>query len=128
VILDYQMPEMNGELVAAEMRKTNPRVPILMLSGCESLPENALQLVDEFIAKEDPVESLRLAVQPTVKPVAKSESRYLGISSDKGEGALLSPKTTNLPSTMVCPRAPLLQAAWICHCSQASRKSCEQND
>jgi len=75
VILDYQMPEMNGELVAAEMRKTNPRVPILMLSGCESLPENALQLVDEFIAKENPVESLRLAVQPTVEPVAKSESR-----------------------------------------------------
>ena len=31
VILDYQMPEMNGELVAAEIRKTNPRVPILML-------------------------------------------------------------------------------------------------
>src|SRR5438552_1176727 len=33
VILDYQMPEMNGELVAAEMRRTKPRVPILMLSG-----------------------------------------------------------------------------------------------
>ena len=52
----------------------------------------------------------------------------LGLAAIKGEGALLSPKTTNLPSTMVCPRAPLLQAAWICHCSQASRKSCEQND
>ena len=46
-----------------------------MLSGCESLPENAPQLVDEFIAKEDPIEFLHLAVQPTVEPVAKSESR-----------------------------------------------------
>ncbi len=63
VILDYRMPEMNGELVAAEMRKTSPRVPILMLSGCVSLPESALQLVDEFIAKGDPVEFLLLAVQ-----------------------------------------------------------------
>ncbi len=44
VILDYQMPEMNGELVAAEMRRTKPRVPILMLSGWVSLPESALQL------------------------------------------------------------------------------------
>jgi len=52
----------------------------------------------------------------------------LGLAAIKGEGALLSPKTKNRPSTMVCPRAPLLQAAWICHCSQASRKSCEQND
>jgi len=40
------MPEMNGELVAAEMKRTNPRIPILMLSGRMSLPESALQLVD----------------------------------------------------------------------------------
>jgi len=63
VILDYQMPDMDGALVAAEMRKTNPPVPILMLSGCASLPESALQLVDEFIAKGEPVEFLLLAVQ-----------------------------------------------------------------
>jgi len=47
--------------------------PILMLSGCESLPENAPQLVDEFIAKEDPIEFLHLAVQPTVEPVTKAQ-------------------------------------------------------
>ncbi len=53
VILDYQMPEMNGELVAAEMKRTNPRIPILMLSGRMSLPESALQLVDGFVAQGD---------------------------------------------------------------------------
>ena len=63
VILDYQMPEMNGELVAAEMKRTNPRIPILMLSGWVSLPESALLLVDEFVAKGDPVEFLLLAIQ-----------------------------------------------------------------
>ena len=63
VILDYQMPEMNGELVAAEMKRTNPRIPILMLSGWVSLPESALQVVDEFVTKGDPVEFLLLAVQ-----------------------------------------------------------------
>ncbi len=63
VILDYQMPEMNGELVAAEMKGTKPRVPILMLSGWVSLPESALQLVDEFVAKGDPVEFMLLAIQ-----------------------------------------------------------------
>ena len=63
VILDYQMPEMNGELVAAEMRRTKPRVPILMLSGWVSLPESALLLVDEFVAKGDPVEFMLLAVR-----------------------------------------------------------------
>jgi len=63
VILDYQMPEMNGELVAAEMRRTKPRVPILMLSGWVSLPESVLQLVDEFVAKGEPVEFMLLAIQ-----------------------------------------------------------------
>ncbi len=63
VILDYQMPEMNGELVAAEMKRTNPRIPILILSGWVALPESALLLVDEFVAKGDPVEFMLLAVQ-----------------------------------------------------------------
>jgi len=54
---------MNGELVAAEMKRTNPRIPILMLSGMVSLPESVLQVVDEFVAKGDPVEFMLLAVQ-----------------------------------------------------------------
>jgi hypothetical protein len=34
-----------------------------MLSGCVSLPENVLQLVDKFVTKGDPGEFLLLAVQ-----------------------------------------------------------------
>ena len=49
--------------------------PILMLSGCVTAPESAPQLVDEFIAKkEDPVEFLRLAVQPTVESWRKAKA------------------------------------------------------
>ena len=72
VILDYQMPEMNGKLVAGEMKRTNPRIPILMLSGWPCVPESALQLVDEFVAKGDPVEFMLLAVQQVL---SRSEKR-----------------------------------------------------
>jgi len=89
VILDYQMPEMNGELVAAEMRRTKPRVPILMLSGWVSVPESAFQLVDGYIAKGDPVEFMLLAVQQvlsrgkTRKPVrAVTQSRVASYDSE----------------------------------------------
>jgi CheY-like chemotaxis protein len=89
VILDYQMPEMNGELVAAEMRRTKPLVPILMLSGWASLPESALQLVDAFVAKGDPVELMLLAVQQVLsrgnkrKPVrAVTQSRVANYGSE----------------------------------------------
>ena len=89
VIVDYQMPEMNGELVAAEMRRTKPQVPILMLSGWASLPESALQLVDEYVAKGDPVELMLLTIQQLLsrgnkrKPVrAVTQSRVANYGSE----------------------------------------------
>jgi len=74
VILDYQMPGINGEVVAAEMKRMNPRIPILMLSGCVSLPESALLLVDEFVTKGDPVELLLLAVRQVLNRGEKGKS------------------------------------------------------
>ncbi len=89
VILDYQMPQMNGELVAAEMKRANPRICILVLSGLVSLPESALQLVDEFVHKGDPVEFLLVAVQQMLsrgekrKPVrAVTQSRVASFDSE----------------------------------------------
>jgi len=52
VILDYEMPAVNGEMLAGWMRNANPHVPILMLSGCVSLPNNARRLVDTFVSKD----------------------------------------------------------------------------
>jgi CheY-like chemotaxis protein len=52
VILDYFMPEMNGQEVAVEMRRLRPEVPIIMLSAAVNVPEQALKWVDAFIAKD----------------------------------------------------------------------------
>jgi two-component system, cell cycle sensor histidine kinase and response regulator CckA len=52
VIVDYFMPEMNGPEVAIEMRRLRPQAPIIMLSGAVDVPEDALQSVDAFIAKD----------------------------------------------------------------------------
>jgi two-component system cell cycle sensor histidine kinase/response regulator CckA len=52
VIVDYFMPEMNGPEVAIEMRRLRPQAPIIMLSGAVDVPEEALQWVDAFIAKD----------------------------------------------------------------------------
>ena len=54
VILDYRMPEMNGEAVAREIRRTHPHVPILMLSGQIDVPKRASSAVDAFVAKGQP--------------------------------------------------------------------------
>lgn len=52
VILDYFMPEMNGQEVAIEMRRIRPQAPIIMLSGAVDVPQQALKQVDAFIAKD----------------------------------------------------------------------------
>lgn len=52
VIVDYFMPEMNGQEVAIEMRRLRPQAPIIMLSGAADVPEQALKWVDAFIAKD----------------------------------------------------------------------------
>jgi two-component system cell cycle sensor histidine kinase/response regulator CckA len=62
VIVDYLMPEMNGQEVAIKMKRLNPQAPIIMLSGTVDVPDQALKLVDAFISKD------RLASQllPTI--------------------------------------------------------------
>jgi two-component system cell cycle sensor histidine kinase/response regulator CckA len=52
VILDYFMPEMNGQEVAMKMRRLRPQAPIIMLSGSVDVPEQALKWVDAFISKD----------------------------------------------------------------------------
>jgi CheY-like chemotaxis protein len=62
VILDYFMPEMNGQEVAIEIRRLRPEAAIIMLSGAAEVPEQALRWIDAIIAKD------RLASQllPTI--------------------------------------------------------------
>jgi CheY-like chemotaxis protein len=52
VIVDYCMPEMNGQEFATAMRRLWPQAPIIMLSGMVDVPGQALKVVDAFVAKE----------------------------------------------------------------------------
>ncbi len=52
VLLDYQMPEMNGHELASEIRRLRPDTPVVMFSGGE-IPEETRQLVDAVVPKAD---------------------------------------------------------------------------
>lgn len=51
VVLDYSMPGMDGGQVASAMRRTKPKVPIMLLSAYMSLPDHVTQGIDSFITK-----------------------------------------------------------------------------
>jgi CheY-like chemotaxis protein len=62
VIVDYSMPEMNGQELAVEMKRLRPLAPIILLTGAVNVPKQALNLVDALVLKD------RLASQllPTI--------------------------------------------------------------
>ncbi len=53
VIVDYHMPEMNGHEVAIEIKRVTPQVPIIMVSSDDEISEDALNVVDAFVSKDE---------------------------------------------------------------------------
>lgn len=51
VILDYEMPGMNGGELAAEIKRRSSLVPIIMVSGCQPVVDEAPRFVDAAVAK-----------------------------------------------------------------------------
>lgn len=80
VLLDYRMPEMNGDLVAERMKAAQPDIPIVMLSGELRLSETVLKSVDLFVSKSESPASLIgmvehvLEVHPLFNPLSEFEN------------------------------------------------------
>lgn len=51
VVLDYNMPEPNGAVVAQKMRALKPEVPVIMLSAYFEPPADIVNLVDAYVTK-----------------------------------------------------------------------------
>lgn len=51
VILDQEMPEMNGHEVAQQMKQIKPAVPIIIHSGAIELPEAAFKIANAVVPK-----------------------------------------------------------------------------
>ncbi len=51
VLLDYNMPEENGAVVARKMRALRPEVPVIMLSAYFEPPAEAAGFINAYVAK-----------------------------------------------------------------------------
>jgi CheY-like chemotaxis protein len=58
VVLDYNLPGMNGFAVARELRRRRQSIPILMYAGCAEIPRGATDDIAAFVSKGDTVKKL----------------------------------------------------------------------
>lgn len=62
VVVDYWMAGMNGLAVAGEIKRLNPAVPIIVLSGLAELPGEAVGIADRWIMKGRSTQALLNAI------------------------------------------------------------------
>jgi CheY-like chemotaxis protein len=87
VVLDYQMPGMNGDVVAAKMKRVKSHVPIMLLSAYGPLPKRKLKAVDTFLSKSQPPKILLSTLQGLLDDEAKPFfSRWLDMWRNRNKG------------------------------------------
>jgi len=77
IVLEYHLGFLNGGVVAAEIKKTRPQIPILMVVDRLDVPEGALRSVDMVVAKLDGDHFLLSAVRSVLeaKPLSPDKTR-----------------------------------------------------
>ncbi len=53
IVLEYHLGRLDGAVVAAEIKKVRPQLPIIMLADHLELPEGALKSIDALVTKSD---------------------------------------------------------------------------
>src|ERR1700674_4146682 len=87
IVLDYQLGLLDGGVVAAEIKKVKPQLPIVMIAEDVELPHDALQSVDALVAKSDGPDFLLASVR-SVLDVRVAQGR---------EGTLTAHTSAQLP-------------------------------
>lgn len=75
IVLEYDLGLMDGAVVAADIKKVKPQLPIVMLADHLDLPDGALKSVDALVIKSDGAHFLCATVHfvLNVKPTQRTE-------------------------------------------------------
>jgi response regulator RpfG family c-di-GMP phosphodiesterase len=89
IVLEHHLGLLDGAVVAAEIKKVKPQIPIVMLADDLELPEGTLKSVDALVTRSDGPHFLWATVHfvPNVKP------------TQRGEGTLKAQKAARLRGT-----------------------------
>ncbi len=107
VILDYEMPDMNGGQVARKLKSLRADVPVLILSALPWLPNDApKECIDAFVSKGGPTPVLVNEIEQLIdsSPVARKAGRSMrlvgavsGVMVEKMRGLIRRAKPESKP-------------------------------
>ena len=89
VILDYEMPKMDGAELALRIKSDWPELPILMFTGYPAdVSEEVRQSVDALVVKGDPAEKLLQTLRDLLPGNGNQVARKTAgkVPSDRSEG------------------------------------------
>jgi DNA-binding response OmpR family regulator len=77
IVLEYHLGLLDGSVIAAEIKKLRPELPIVMLADDLELPDGALKSVDALVTKSDGAHFLWATVYfvLNVKPAQNHEGK-----------------------------------------------------
>jgi len=74
VVLDYRMPDTDGEELARSVKRMRPMIPIMMLSD-EEVKHRPLQCIDVYVGKGWPTDYFITLVETLTKSAGSNPSR-----------------------------------------------------
>jgi len=79
IVLEYHLGLMDGAVVAADIKKVKPQLPIVMLADHLDLPDGALKSVDALVIKSDGAHFLWATVHfvLNVKPTQRKDGTLM---------------------------------------------------
>jgi DNA-binding response OmpR family regulator len=91
VLLDYMMPEMNGAAVFDELRRINPGVPVILITGfCDDAKksEHLVKNVAGFLVKPFKLQELVEIVRVVISHAAAKRASKAALPVGGGSGSL----------------------------------------
>ena len=83
-IIDYYMPGMGGDILALEMKRAKPHVPVIIFSGTFTMREMVIAFVDGFVSTADGMDSLFLRIAELLPQRRVRRSRKIVRARSKG--------------------------------------------
>lgn len=73
VLLEYKTEGLDAEATAFHIKQRFPSLPIVLLSAYSELPERILWLVDEYVMKSEPLESLAHVFERVIRSSSQNK-------------------------------------------------------